>query len=273
MVGLDDAIEANTAYSVSITVTDVSKRELDLEKRIRYECDDADEKRVIENASGNANYLAKSAAEYTLRIGRSYDPIYKRYFGSGSRQKVFDNFRVIEDVRFSDKFTVDCPGWSVCHGNGPIFIEDRKIHFCSGFFDLHPIEALCGTPTDLGSNRAVFTFVAFASLPDFQFSATVSGRGCDYAAGLPQETQVLNIDNYLVSTQTPHGASGAHVLTWGHGFCSASLSMSSDPSRVNVYIFFAPAEIDFRAASTIINCTLSLPAILCGRGLCVQKNI
>ena len=195
----------------------------------------------------NVNYLAQSSASYIDNIESHHDSLYTRYFGNNSRQDVSKKFAAIAGAHFSDRFPADCPGQVVCNGNGPVSVVDGKIHFCSIFFDLHSIEALCGTPIDLNFNRAALTFTAFTSLPGLRLglSAKSSGIGCDSAASLPQETQVENVYNYLVSTQTPHGIPEAHVLTWGHGFCSALLSMSSDPSRVNIYIFLSLQKSTF----------------------------
>ena len=259
VVGLDDTIKADIAHSVSITVTgDVSRRELNLEKRVIVQCDDDQKRGVMFGNYAFVQWLARVAISYIDEHGPG-SSAYRRYFGTNTVtvQRVIDNFNAIAT---GQSVSLTCSSASDCGSREPVFIVDKTMGFCDEFFgpSFSPIGAFCSNPADIQSNRAGLPFLKIARrLP----SIRSVGRNCDDSAMRTNNDEKISIaHSYAVSTQTPLGALGAHVLIWGYDLCSVSLVRPTKPQSVddhyNYLHLYVPASVYFRAVSTTINFTL-----------------
>ena len=220
VVGLNDAVEANTTHSISITVSDdVSKRELDLEKRSTVQCDiNADKDRYgrMLSAAGNVYSLAATAGWY-ISVKGTGDPIYRRYFGKLPKDLVLANFKAIKDMDRWVTLDCSCPSHNCkpgrCLQKDPVYSTVTLVYFCDPFFtpSYHPVNAFCTNPTDVDYNRVGVTFRVYATLLP---STRIVESSCDQAANSIDSDKLKNTYSYAVSIQTPHDVPGAHVLTW-----------------------------------------------------------
>ena len=258
VVGLDDAVEAETAHSISITVTDeVSKRELNLEKRVTFQCDDQDKNGRLTSAYNRAKSMANTAILRIQNKGTG-DQLYKDYFGSSSIGEVTKNFETIRDDNLPSK-TLLCP--ILCSTNDPIFVSGDSILFCRNFFGVSE-SPFC--PLDVPDPQSAPSTVTLITLTRTLLQTGSDAVGCFDARNLRNDRKIKNTDNYVVSAQTPRGLPGARLLTWDHDIYSASPLRSSTPtgansSSVEDYSYlrlFVPTKIHFRVASAIMNCTL-----------------
>ena len=257
IVGLD-AIEAKTAHSVSITVTDeVSKRELNLEKRVAFQCNDQDNSSRLISFYNKAKFMANTASLYIQQKGTG-DQLYKDYFGSNPDGQVIKNFETVWTDN-SPSRTLLCP--DTCQSDGPAYVSGDSIFFCKIFFGLSD-PLFC--PLDVPDPQGAPTTIALITLTHAILQTGSDAVGCHDARNLRNDRKMGNTDNYVVSTQSPRGLPGARPLTWGLDIYSASLLRSSTLTGANSrsvedysYLrLFVPTKIHFRVASAIMNCTL-----------------
>ena len=201
IIGLNDTIEANTARSVSITITDdVSKRELDLEKRVASNCADGYTQLKIAYGYAEAKSLASRAAAY-LDSHRSGDPTYKDYFGPNPIQSVIDNFNAVANDNSVKAMNCKSDPNELCKGNRVLYVTPKdEIYYCDHYTNLSTGDMLCkGTTVDADNILGGYTLHALLTI--HSIAENVNGRyGCDQAKDLADRDKIKNTRNYAVST-------------------------------------------------------------------------
>ena len=208
-VGLDEAVEAKTAHSVSITVTDddddVLKRELNLEKRVTFECNDKGKVDAIMSSFYHARALANAAALYIRKKGDG-DGLYRDYFRNNPAQDVIKNFDTIA-IDNPPLRTLRCTKCQV----GPTAVGDNDIiHYCDDFFGrLQPFaDGFCQTAPDITPGITTLNALTRVTL-----HTAFRVIGCDQSKITKGDFQMQNTDTYVVSTQIPRGLYRAPLLT------------------------------------------------------------
>jgi len=235
VVGPSDAVEniSDTARlnvvnagSVSITVTnDVSKRELNVEKRASVSCSNPSQSSFISASYSEGKSLAAQAASYISSRGAG-DSIYRAYFGSNPTSSVISKLTAVANENSSSR-TLSCSDpFNVC-GGGVIaytLIATTNIYYCSIFYNEVPAGTLCnGNPVNARNIRGGTTLHelthAVAGTKDVTY-------GCPADQALSDANKLINADNYNVSTLTSRRLPGLRA-NLGHDFCSASLPKST----------------------------------------------
>ena len=208
-VGLDEPVEAKTAHSVSITVTDddddVLKRELNLEKRVIFECNDKGKLDAIMSSFYRARALANAAALYIRKKGDG-DGLYRDYFRNNPAQDVIKNF---------DTIAIDNPALRTlscthCGFGGFISVkDDNTIYYCDDFFGgLKPFaNGFCQTAPDITPGITTLNALTVVTLHTKSYITDCS------QAKTSDHRQMENTDSYVVSTQIPRGMYRAPLLT------------------------------------------------------------
>ena len=209
-VGLDEPVEAKTAHSVSITVTDddddddVLKRELNLEKRVTFECNDKGKLDAIMSSFYRARALANAAALYIRKKGDG-DGLYRDYFRNNPAQDVIKNFDTIA-IDNPPLRTLRCTKCQV----GPTAVGDNDIiHYCDDFFGrLQPFaDGFCQTAPDITPGITTLNALTVVTLHTQSYITDCS------QAKTSDHRQMENTDSYVVSTQIPRGMYRAPLLT------------------------------------------------------------
>ena len=208
----DNAIELNIANtrSVSITVADVSKRELSpgkrklsLGKRDSVECSDPVKKQFILDSIDEARFLDSIASFFATFWGND-GALNKKYFGSNSATDIHSKWDVISNDG-SAPTILDCEDkGNYCGSSATFYLSDNnsRIHFCDYFFKYKKPKSLCygGKVAEKGLRAgAVIHALALALgvADDVIF-------GCQASQKLTSAYMVKNADNYEVSTRAPH---------------------------------------------------------------------
>ena len=209
-VGLDEPVEAKTAHSVSITVTDddddVLKRELNLEKRVTFECNDKGKLDAIMSSFYHARALANAAALYIRKKGDG-DGLYRDYFRNNPAQDVIKNF---------DTIAIDNPALRTlscthCGFGGFISVKDANtIYYCDDFFGRLQTfaDGFCQTAPDITPGITTLNALTRVTL-----HTAFRVIGCDQSKITKGDFQMQNTDTYVVSTQIPRGLYRAPLLT------------------------------------------------------------
>ena len=205
IIGTNNNIEANIARSVPITVIDVSKRELDLEKRIAAECFDSKLNKTIMDIYWEARVMANYAITNIIRQGPD-DPLYKQFFGSNNFVDVMANFIAIVSPPDDSRY-LDCDKDTYCHDMS--YRYKNKIRFCPRFFNLPPSKILCVDPDRLTRETRGGAMLMALSPPHLNEDDAT----CEQAKKLPNPTKFTTAANYVVSTKTPRCLSRARMLT------------------------------------------------------------
>ena len=204
----------DSGRSVSITITDdVSKRELDLEKRVASNCADGYTQLKIAYGYAEAKSLASRAAAY-LDSHRSGDPTYKDYFGPNPIQSVIDNFNAVANDNSVKAMNCKSDPNELCKGNRVLYVTPKdEIYYCDHYTNLSTGDMLCkGTTVDADNILGGYTLHALLTI--HSIAENVNGRyGCDQAKDLADRDKIKNTRNYAVSTQTHRSSSRARMLT------------------------------------------------------------
>ena len=219
------------SVSISITISDVSKRELELEKRgLNNRCADSGFSSSIVSSVWDAAWLSAVAISY-IENHASGDHLYELYFGKNApTSTVIDNFRRIVDGAGSSSYTVHCDDpKKLCPR--PIFAAyttppGKDIFYCGDFRHQDGIGSLCmkaGLANRMARGSTTLRMLAALFIP----GAVDGNLGCTKSWDLPGADKIKNNDNYDVSTQISRDLPSARVLTWGHDICSASLPRST----------------------------------------------
>ena len=213
VIGLDDAARtaSNTtctstanAHSVSITITDVSKREIKFGTS-RVFCPGRDIK-TIENSFNEAAGMAQLGVKYIKENGAD-KRVFKPYFGDNQDSTVIDRFnRLIGAGSDGTTISIFCsdPHRS-CSGGQPAYTHPSNkysIFLCDNFFDQLPMDALCGKPpiATVGDRKirggTIFRMLASLFVPGM----VDGGHKCSDSMNLPDPDKATNTDNYDVST-------------------------------------------------------------------------
>ena len=200
VVGLDGTVKTGVTdtRSVSITFTDdVSKRELDLEKRSRVLCEDSSQAEFLDNSLREAKALIFLAELYIVQRGVN-DPVYKDYFGSNTAKSVLDNFDIILKEKSPSKL-LSCgdPKGQCTNGMGSYTLDNSVVYFCPVFFTAsYPSSKLChgGTVDEkLVSGGFVISQLAYV----FMGAKGIKGR-CPDSRDLSNDDKLRNGANYEV---------------------------------------------------------------------------
>ena len=227
--------EAADAHSISITIADVSKRELKFEKRRIISCGDEGKAGFIGAAVLEATVLASWAATYIE--DNKGGPLFQKYFGDNDFKAIHSNFLTLAK---SDKSSLslncaNCGGSELAQSSN----QEFKVHFCSAFFNQLPIGSLCGqSPKTTFGARNLRGGVSLRYMARALIQGVIDGGdGCpDTQSGNGFERR-LSDRNYEVSTLTLRCLPRTRMLIWGRDLCSASLLSSilkpSAPIRGN----------------------------------------
>ena len=205
-IGVDDTVETISATntddirSVSITVAeDASKRELNLEKRMMFNCTDAHERGTIELSFLDARYLAYAGLQYAGALGNK-DPYYKTYFGSNSISQVKSNFKTILEENSTEKY-MNCDYTpSVCNGGAILYTVGDNTYYCPAYFTLRDSGSFCKDKTlDSSDTRAGRTLQALTyTLLAADGNLPV---GCADVQKLTDPDKIKSPGSYMVSAQ------------------------------------------------------------------------
>ena len=236
VIGLGDIVETISdttrlnvanAGSVSITVTDdVSKRELNLEKRARVTCSNPTQSSFISASFSEGKSLAAQAASYVSSRGAS-DPVYKAYFGNNPTSSVISTFNAVAGENSSSR-TLSCTDPLSACGGGVIaytVTATTNIYYCSIFYNEVAAPTLCSGNTVNARNIRGGT--TLHELTHALSGTDDVGYGCPANQALSDSNKIRNADNYNVSTQTSCCLLGVCPLTCDHNFCSALPARSS----------------------------------------------
>ena len=240
VIGLDGSVKTTSdtagtnvvnghSTSISIPITDFSKRGLDLSK-LTISCDLDTRISDIESGVKEAETLASTAVSYIKSKGAG-DRLYKTYFGKNRISAVVEGFNNVLGADLY-KLTIHCIDTTKTCGTtdydaimkGP---SNSKIYYCNSFFGHFPLISLCRNETSVRA-RELFggtTLRLFAY--SFIWGVDDGRHSCEDSQGLSDQEKIKNGDNYEVSTQTPRRPPRARMLTWGRGICSASLPRST----------------------------------------------
>ena len=231
ITGFDNSIKtaSNTTHtviantrSVSITIPDTSKRELEFEKR-RIFCPDVDQNPIITGSIFEARWLASLAVAY-INVHHA-DDLYETYFGNYPISKVISNLnRIVDEWEKVSMFCTDphrfCPEISSPTYTNPS--NKLSIFYCDAFYNQHPITWLCGGKTVVDAHNirggTVLRMLASLLIP----GVTDNGQECSAGPGYTVSHRVSSASNYEVGAQTPRGLPRTFVLIWCHDLCSAS---------------------------------------------------
>ena len=222
VVGLEDVVETISdtarlnvvnAGSVSITVTDdVSRRELNLEKRASVNCSTSSQSSFISASYSEGKSLAAQAAAYINSNGAS-DSVYKAYFGNNPTSSVISKFTAVANENSSSR-TLSCSDpYNVCSGGVIAYtlIATTNIYFCSIFYSEVAPGTLCsGNTVNARNLRGATTLHELTHA----VAGTVDvGYGCPANQARSDSDKLKNADNYNVSTRTSCRPPGARMLT------------------------------------------------------------
>ena len=207
-------IKASNVHPVSIAVADdVSKRELNLEKRHQVSCGDNDKNSFISDSVGEAVAVATGAIIYMLIHGPD-DQLYKDYFGTNNISSVIDNFNRIRNQQ-AFPGVMNCSDH--CSGNTGLYYQlagdHFDIYFCDSFHNLNHTDALCTPGTGVGvpylRGSQVLRVLAYVLLPN----VGTQEDECSQNMGLPNDKAIRNPNAYMVITQILCCLCRARVLT------------------------------------------------------------
>ena len=201
----------DSGRSVSITITDdVSKRELDLEKRVDSDCKDDYKKFAIAYGYAEAKFLASRAAAYISFYGGDQDQTYKDYFGTSPIQFVINNFNAVANDKMVGAMNCDSDPGNSCHGDRVLYTGNKvNIYYCPNYFGLRTSDMLCKDKT-LEADNIFGSFNLYALLMMHNIAGNVKdGDRCYKAKDLIASDKIKNGRNYAVSTQTHRSSSRA----------------------------------------------------------------
>ena len=230
-------LDISNGHPVSVTITDVSKRELGLKKR-QIDCSkDGEMAKIIYVSEIEALYLASLAIKYIDKKVPD-DNLYKDYFGDNSPRTVIDNFNLIKKGDSEATLTCMDPR-QVCSELASLAyymrtVSGTDIFYCDGLHNQVPLFDLCtgGTTVNARKTRGGTTIraLAVAFIPDAIFNTKEPNDGmksCEDGKKLSNPDKIKSSDNYEVSFTTPCGIPRARALT---GVVSALLPRSISPS-------------------------------------------
>ena len=229
IIGPNDAIRVEVAdfrsVFVPVPITDVSKRELKPEKGQVVKCADSENGWAIVWSVIGARFMANAAALYINKTGGD-DELYSDYFGpdDSTRAAVIENFMKIANSN-NDSMILSCPDSpNNCDlEKNSVYHENKDIFFCDSFYNELPFESLCTNDPAI-PERGVRSVTTLFYLLKALIPGSYSRGGL--CLGEPSEPISENIDNYIVSSQTPLHIPRARGLIWGHDLCSVSLWIS-----------------------------------------------
>ena len=225
VIGLNDSCEttfgatrinATNAGSVSITVTDVSKREIKLEKRRKVECGTSTKSSFISDSVKEATHMATQAVAYIKAHGDG-DSLYMSYFRHNSISDVIANFnKIVNEDALPGTMSCSDPD-NACSSDNPAYKQPAGDHFniyyCDQFYQLDHTDSLCTNPNvsdlKIRGSRAL-SVLAYALSSNMRKLV----EGCDDdTMSLSADDMIRNPDNYMVSTQILRYLPRARVLT------------------------------------------------------------
>ena len=243
VIGLDDSFEttsdatrinATIAHPISITFTNVSKRELELQKRREVSCGDNNKRSFISDSVDEATDMATQAILYMKAHGDG-DPLYKDYFGRNVILDVMVNFnKIVNEEAFPGIMSCSDPD-NVCSSNVAYTKpagDHKDIYYCDSFYGLDHADSLCReTSANFLHLRDTWTLrvLAYALSPNMLKGVD----GCPESKNLPDDKAIRNPEAYVVSTQILCCLPRARVLTRGRGLCSVSPPRSTSGAVVN----------------------------------------
>ena len=234
VIGFNESVETTSdatrknvvngrSFPISITITGVSKREVELKKGdFDVRCSDSGRTSKIVSSILDAAYLASAAVLYIR--AHPDDPLYRKYFGGNSPLTVADNYdRILVAVKTDLPMYCSDPSGTCDVIEYDALQKGKEIFYCDRFFGEGP---LCGGKGDVqdGTMRGGTTLRMFGYIFAGMGS---SGETCSSSQNLPDDKKIKDGVNYEVSTRTLRRLPGACALTWGHGVCSASLPRST----------------------------------------------
>ena len=205
VIGTNNTIEANIARSVSITVIDVSKRELDLEPKVpSFRCK-GEHNKTLRAAYWEARVMANYAIINIERKGPD-DSHYMKYFGKNNYVNVMANF--VDIVSPNNPHDFACDDYS-CFDEPYHYFGTNGILFCQPFFSLLRSKTLCVLPARMPRETRGGAMLIAMSPPYLK----KDDKTCDEAKALLDPEKFTTAANYAVSAQTPRCLPRARMLT------------------------------------------------------------
>ena len=209
VVGLNDDVEtisdttriniSNTG-SVSITVTDdVSKRNLNLDKRAEVTCSNSSQASFISDSYTEGKSLAALSSSYITTRGAD-DSVYNAYYGANPISSVISKFDAVANENSTSR-TLSCTDPSICDG-GIIAYTDlstTNIYYCSIFYGYLPSDSLCNNGSTV-NDRKVRGSITLHELTHAVAGTDDVTYGCPSNQALTDSYKVINADSYNVST-------------------------------------------------------------------------
>ena len=180
--------------SVSITITDVSKRELNLKKSRQVDCNDEKKMFFIVVSVWESGWMAQAAVSYIQNRGAD-DQVYKDYFGNNPTSNVISNFNRIADTEH-DPGTMSCSDSKhACFlGFAAYTVQPGNIHYCKSFFDQLSLDTLCPA-VDIANLRGGTTLRELAHALRIGVDLRI---GCLDSQKLDDPDKFRNSGNYVV---------------------------------------------------------------------------
>ena len=212
IIGLNDTIEANTARSVSITITDdVSKRGLNLEKRATSQCGDDHKRAFIGYSYLEAQFMASDASTY-IRVYGGDNQLYKDYFGLNYIGDIAAKFDTIANEREPTRLISCLDTLNKCSTGRFAYpdLRTKNIYYCNDFYTLSTRDSLCkAVDNDIPNTVGGVTIaqLALVLLDTREFFSD-----CQSSKKVLEEFKKVNAYSYGVSPQVIRGLPSARVL-------------------------------------------------------------
>ena len=196
-------IDITNTRTISITVTGVSKRELQFKKH-RVVCEDHGRNSTITAGLSEAGWIASLAVAYINSRGAK-DQLYKDYFGSNSNSTIIDNFnRILKPESTGATMFCSDPDQSCLSSDVSAYTTPSAegIFYCDSFYSQLSLYSLCRGETTVNARKirggTTLRMLASVLIP----GVADNGRTCIDNQGLTDPQKVSNAGNYEVSTKT-----------------------------------------------------------------------
>ncbi|KAK1222803.1 hypothetical protein PQX77_014330 [Marasmius sp. AFHP31] len=184
-----------SSNAVEVSVSQLEKQEVPVEKRATNICPNASQKSFIDAAYTESKQMATAAANYISSNGAN--SLYTSYFKTNPTTTIRNVFTSVANENTSSR-TMDCRDtYSACRSGVIAYavVATTNIYFCPIFFNQVPQTRLCGGGTSVAArNLRGGTMLhemthAVAGTDDVVY-------GCAADRGLSAAQQRINADNY-----------------------------------------------------------------------------
>ena len=204
VMGPDHTVKTDVAnvYPISVSITDdVSKRELNFEKRQEIVCpEDRSKLTLMLQGWLDSSFLAATAVSYLNSKSKESAETFKIFFGDSDRDKVIANFRRIQN-------SAAIPGNMLCSDpsnkcstiTAPAYVTGNDVHLCNKYFSQRSLDSLC--QENIVNARNILGGTALSQAAEVLGIGGSQTVGCgDSDRNLRDDQKIQNADNYQVST-------------------------------------------------------------------------